>query len=249
MARYCDSEMSVGRESGGLAWMKAAEGTLASVRRTSRGRISRGLTLRPEVLGPLQVVHLLQRLGLLAGEGLLVVILAGAADAVQQDAAAGGVAQEVDEQEDEGDEDGAAKGAEQADDDAIDRRVRPAGLDGGGSSAAGGSLREGIERGAGGEEGGREGREGREHPPPRVLHGWQALIASTDALTLEGERAPGTRRESGQQAVRGRGDRGQRGEGLEGTVVVQRGMRWWRTVVVVVVEVDVGCWIWAAQGG
>jgi hypothetical protein len=32
-------------------------------------------------------------------------------------------------------------------------------------------------------------------------------------------------------------------------VVVQRGMRWWRTVVVVVVEVDVGCWIWAAQGG
>lgn len=80
-------------------------------------------TFCSEVFRPLQVVHLFQGLGLLPGESLLIVILTGPADAVEQDAAAAGISEEVDEKEDESDKDSAAKGAEQAYDDSIDGRV------------------------------------------------------------------------------------------------------------------------------
>lgn len=78
-----------------------------------------GRTFGSEVLDPLHIVHGLEGLCLLPGKGLLVIVLARATDAVEEDAARVCVLEEVDEDKDGPYQEGGAEGGEQADHDAI----------------------------------------------------------------------------------------------------------------------------------
>lgn len=85
-------------------------------------------TLGAEVLGTLQVVHVLQSILLFTQESLLVIVFSRSADAVEEDTAAIGVAEEVDEGQNDGDKGGRAKGRQHADKDAFARRTQTHGV-------------------------------------------------------------------------------------------------------------------------
>lgn len=110
MARYCDKEISVWIDSGGFPCTKAAARHVSS--HFIWGEVAeRGEpTLCPQILCPLQVIHGLQGLGLLPRESLLVIIFAGAAEAVEKDAAGRCVENKIDDEKDQSDQDGRAKG-------------------------------------------------------------------------------------------------------------------------------------------
>jgi hypothetical protein len=82
------------------------------------------ITLGSEVLGTLQVIHVLQSILLFSQEGLLVIVFSRSADAVEEDTSAVGVAEEVDEGQNDGDKGGRAKGRQHADEDALARRTQ-----------------------------------------------------------------------------------------------------------------------------
>ena len=82
MAKNCDSEMSVGSVSGGFAWMNAEEYNICKPVFTQLPYLGYSLTFRPQVLDPLQVVHLLQSIRFLPRQRLLIIIFAGPADPV-----------------------------------------------------------------------------------------------------------------------------------------------------------------------
>lgn len=80
-------------------------------------------TLCAHVLGALQVVHVLERVGLVLCKLLLIVVLAGAGDSIKEDAALSGIAQVVDNGgDDEADASGGEDG-EDADHDALGGRT------------------------------------------------------------------------------------------------------------------------------
>lgn len=80
-------------------------------------------TFGSHILGTLHVVHRLEGLGLLPSKGLFIVIFSGPADAIEYDASAGRVSEEVYNEEYEDDENGGAEGGEEADDYTINGRV------------------------------------------------------------------------------------------------------------------------------
>lgn len=84
------------------------------------GRISSHESLGSQVFCALIFLHGLEGLCLLAGECLLVIVFAGAADAVKEDATATCVAEEVDDEEDDGDKEGGAKRGQETDNDAVE---------------------------------------------------------------------------------------------------------------------------------
>jgi hypothetical protein len=61
------------------------------------------ITFCPEVFGPLHIIHRLEGLGLLPSERLLVIVLSGATDAIEEDATGLCVSEEVEDEEDAGD--------------------------------------------------------------------------------------------------------------------------------------------------
>jgi hypothetical protein len=86
------------------------------------------VTLGSEVLGTLQVIHILQSILLFTQESLLIIVFSGSADAVEEDTSTIGPAEEVDEGHDEGDKGGRAKGRQHADKDAFARRTQCHGI-------------------------------------------------------------------------------------------------------------------------
>jgi hypothetical protein len=99
--------MSVWTDSGGLAVTKATTNEVSyGCKRVDMCLI----TLGSEVLGTLQVIHVLQSILLFPQESLLVIVFSRSADAVEEDASTIGVAEEVDEGQDDGDKGGRAKG-------------------------------------------------------------------------------------------------------------------------------------------
>jgi hypothetical protein len=113
--------MSVWTDSGGLAVTKA---TTNKVSDGSRGADMWLITLGSEVLGTLQVIHILQSILLFTQESLLIIVFSRSADAVEEDASAIGPAEEVDQGHDEGDKGGRAKGRQHADKNAFARRTQ-----------------------------------------------------------------------------------------------------------------------------
>lgn len=77
-------------------------------------------TFGSEVLCALHIIHHLQRLGLLLGKCLLIIIFTRPSDPVEQDAARVCVFEEVDDHKDETYKHGRAEGRQQADKDAIE---------------------------------------------------------------------------------------------------------------------------------
>lgn len=129
MARYCDSEISVCTDSGGFAVTKAIDSV--SDKKGERAPTMAGQpTLGSEVFGPLHVVHRLEGLGLLPGERLLVIVLAGPTDAVEKDASRRSVSKEIEYEEDDGHQDDRPERREEGDDDAIQPRAVVVHLDG-----------------------------------------------------------------------------------------------------------------------
>jgi len=86
---------------------------------------ARLITFGAEVLGTLQVIHVLQSILLFTQESLLVIVFSRSTDAVEEDASAIGVAEEVDEGQNDGDKGGRSKGRQHADEDAFARRTQP----------------------------------------------------------------------------------------------------------------------------
>lgn len=83
-------------------------------------------TFGSHVLCALHIVHGLERLSLLPGKGLFVIIFSGPADTVEYDASTGRVSEEVYNEKDEHDEDSGSERGEEADDDTVNgggRRV------------------------------------------------------------------------------------------------------------------------------
>lgn len=81
-------------------------------------------TLGSEVLGTLQVIHVLQSILLLTQESLLIIIFSRSADAVEEDASAIGVSEEVDKGQNDSDKGGGSKGRKHADKDAFACRTQ-----------------------------------------------------------------------------------------------------------------------------
>jgi len=81
-------------------------------------------TFGAQVVAALHLVHRLERVGLLPGKGLFVIVLAGTSNAVEEDATRCRVPEEVDDEEDERDEERGAKRRQEADDDAAQGRSR-----------------------------------------------------------------------------------------------------------------------------
>jgi len=107
--------MSVGRVSGGFACMNAAN--RLSVPYPRQGRHQR--TFCSHIFHPLQVVHVLQRVGLLPGQGLLIIILTRSAYPIEEDLASTSVSEKVEDGEDQDNEGGRSKGGEHADEDSL----------------------------------------------------------------------------------------------------------------------------------
>ena len=80
--------------------------------------IAVGLTFCSQIVCTGHLIHRLQGFLLLAQKGLLVIVLAGAAEAVEQDAAGAGAARGPKDKDDEADEENRAKRRDEADDDA-----------------------------------------------------------------------------------------------------------------------------------
>ena len=81
-------------------------------------------TLRSQIFSSLQIVHLFQRLGLLLGELLLIVVLSGSCNAIEKHASLLCVAEVVDDGEEEETEACGAKHGEDANHDPLRRRAQ-----------------------------------------------------------------------------------------------------------------------------
>lgn len=67
-------------------------------------------TLGPQILEPLDIIHLLQRLGLLSRQRLLIVILSRSTYSIQEYPSTARIPEEVEYSENENDEGGRTKG-------------------------------------------------------------------------------------------------------------------------------------------
>lgn len=125
MARNCESEMSVWTDSGGFACTKAVYSQHALALHNGT-RCSGRPTFCPQVLCPLQLVHGLERLCLLLGKLLLVVIFTRARYAVEEDAARMRIPEVVNNGGEEEADAGGAQDGEDADHDALCRGSKAA---------------------------------------------------------------------------------------------------------------------------
>ena len=78
-------------------------------------------TFRPHVFQPLNIIHLLQRLGLFSRQRLFIIILPGPSNPVQEYPSRASVSEEVEDGKDENDKSGRAEGGEHANKNALAR--------------------------------------------------------------------------------------------------------------------------------
>lgn len=118
--------MSVCSDSGGLAVTNAKEmmsmSALGPTIMRGQGGKCDFLTFCSEIFGAGHVVHGLQGLGLLTQKGLLVIILAGPAEAIKDNASRARAARCPKHEDDEGDENDGPERGDEADDDAGEGR-------------------------------------------------------------------------------------------------------------------------------